>query len=82
LQISCNKRKLTVEHDGRALGRLADISRLLPQLAHGALLRRLALVDQPGGDLDRDGVDRRAELLLEDDLRACLGELVKEKLSF
>lgn len=34
------------------------------------MLGRLAFVDEPRGDLDDDFVQRRAELLLEDDFRA------------
>lgn len=56
-----------VPHDGAGLARDAHVARLLPELAHGGLLRRLPGVDETRGDLDGDGVQRGAVLLLEDD---------------
>lgn len=62
------KMKLTIEHDGRREACLAHISRLLPQLTHGSLFGRLALVYQTGRDLNGDLVNGRAELLLQYEL--------------
>ena len=59
------KPRRTVEHDGRDLKNLAHIARLLFELAHRRLLGRLARVDEAGRHLDRDLVDRRAELPLQ-----------------
>ena len=53
--------RLRCPHDQRTT-HPALIPRLLAQLAHGRLLRRLALVDQAGGELDADGVDGRPVL--------------------
>jgi len=64
----------TVKHDGRRLQHLGHVPRLFLELADGRLLGRLALVDEPGGDLDDDLVQRRAELLLEDNFRAYITE--------
>lgn len=41
---------------------LARIPSLFPELSHSRLLRRLALVDQAGGELDAEGLDGRAVL--------------------
>lgn len=62
----------TVEHDRRGRADGADIPRLLLQLPNGALLGRLARVHEASRDLDRDALHGRAELLLEDDLGACV----------
>lgn len=59
-----------VEHHGRGVGHDPDVARLLAQLAHGGLLGRLAGVDEARGHLERDAVDGRAVLLLQDNLLA------------
>lgn len=61
----------TIEHDRRALCRLAHIASLLFQLAHGGLLCCLTFIDEAGRDLYTDLVYRWTVLLLENDLRPC-----------
>lgn len=63
-------KSLTIEHDGRRLGDLAHVARLLPELADSCLLGRLAVVDQAGGDLDDDLVYGGPVLLLQNKLRS------------
>lgn len=47
---------------------LARIASLLLELTHGSLLRRLAFVDQAGGEFNAEGLDGRT--VLDDDHRA------------
>lgn len=65
------KQILTIPHnrtDAESfLDHLANVARLLLELAQGAHLGRLARVDQAGGDLDAHFVDGRPELLLQEE---------------
>lgn len=67
-----------VEHDGRRLRDDADVARLLAQLADGGLLGRLAGVDEPRGDLERDAVDGRAVLPLQDNVLGAGGGVAQD----
>lgn len=60
----------TIKHHRRNLQHLAYIARLLLELADGGLLRRLALVDEAGRNLNHHLVERGAVLFLEDHLEA------------
>ena len=53
---------LTISVMRKKTTNLARIASLLPQLTHSSLLGRLAFVDQTGGELDAEGLDRRTVL--------------------
>lgn len=56
-------RQARIRHDRRAdVDDRARVAGLLAQLPHGRLRRRLALVDQPGGELDARRLHRRPVL--------------------
>ena len=56
---------LTIEHNRTNLRRNPIIPRLLPQLPHCTLRRGLPLIYQTRRHFDRDFIDRRTKLLLE-----------------
>lgn len=56
-----------IKHDHARLARHAHIARLLTQFSHGGFFGCFTGVDEAGGDLDADLVERGAVLLLEDD---------------
>lgn len=60
-----HRQSRTRHNNNSSITHLPLIPSLLPQLPHSGFLRRLALVDQAGGEFDADGFDRRS--VLEDD---------------
>lgn len=66
-----------VVHDGACFGNYADVARFLAKLADSSLLGCLALVDETSGDLYGDEVNRRAVLLLQEELPTA-GRRVRE----
>lgn len=58
------KGKGTVKHNRARLLDYTDITRLLLEFSHGALLGCFALIDQTGRYFDGDFVDGRSELFL------------------
>lgn len=59
-----------MKHNRTRLLDRAYITRLLLEFPHGTLLRCLAFINQSSRYLDRDFVDRRSELFLEQNFGA------------